>query len=308
LRTAGPVLLGVFGFPVAHSLSPEMQNAAIRRLGLRCIYLKFAVPPSMLSRALDRAESLGFRGVNLTVPHKEAALPLMDLLTPAARRVGAVNTVTFMGAGRREGHTTDGEGFLRATREDLGFTPRGRKVVVLGAGGAARSVCFALADAGARNIVLVNRTPARAARLARALVAEARIPSSAFRLSGRTPWKRLLEGAALLVNATVLGLHGEDSPVPARFLLRPMAVSDLVYNPPVTGLVVAARSRGLRAANGTGMLAGQGALSLERWTGRRAPLAEMRCALLAALARRDGGQRDPSGTDRTLPGSRPTGL
>ena len=282
------MLLGVFGFPVAHSLSPEMQGAAIRRLGLRCIYLKFAVPPSLLSRTLDRAEKLGFRGVNLTVPHKEAALPLMDRLTVAARRAGAVNTVSFLGHGRREGHTTDGEGFLRAAGDDLGFSPRGRKVVVLGAGGAARSVCFALADSGIRELVLVNRTFSRAARLARFLRAATRVPTAAFRLFAGTPWKPVLEGASLLVNATALGLRGEGSPVPARFFRRSMAVSDLIYNPPVTALIAAARSRGLRAANGTGMLAGQGALSLERWTGRRAPLEEMRRALCAALAARRG--------------------
>src|SRR6185503_3216135 len=138
-----PLLLAVFGDPVAHSLSPAMHGAALRALKLRGSYLKFRVASHDLRAALAGAVALGFRGMNLTIPLKETALPLMDRLTREARRAGAVNTVTITG-GRLEGHSTDGEGFLRSLVEAWSWRPRGARVVLLGAGGAARSVAFAL--------------------------------------------------------------------------------------------------------------------------------------------------------------------
>ncbi len=226
------------------------------------------------------ASRLGLAGVNLTIPLKERALELMDILTPAARRAGAVNTVSFMG-GRMEGHSTDGEGFLQSLAAGWGWSSRGARVVVLGAGGAARSVAFALADAGARRIMVVNRSPARAAALARSLgdwrAAGRGLPSRA------ADWRLMLANADLLVNATPIGMHGGPSPVPAGALARGLAVADLVYNPARTALLLAARARGCRAQNGEGMLVQQGALALERWTHRRAPVEVMRGALREAL-------------------------
>ncbi|MEK7474520.1 MAG: shikimate dehydrogenase [Candidatus Coatesbacteria bacterium] len=277
--------VAVFGDPVAHSLSPAMHNAAFRATGLAWRYDKLRVPRSRLRAALRRARRKGWRGVNLTIPLKEAALPLMDRLTPEARRAGAVNTVTFED-GRMEGHSTDGEGFLRALRDAWGFRPLGGRVIVLGAGGAARSVSVALAAAGARSIVIVNRHPARARVLSRALTrAVARTAVRAVAWPAPEAWGRMLRCADLLVNATSVGLHGGPSPVPAGAIPRRLRVADLVYNPACTALVREARARGVPAVNGAGMLVHQGALAFERWTGRCAPVRIMHRALAAALAR-----------------------
>jgi len=275
-------LVGVFGDPVAHSLSPAMHNAAFRALGLPYRYLKFHVPLYQLKKALRGTVALGFEGINLTIPLKEAALHLMDRVTREARRVGAVNTVTCAG-GRLLGHNTDGEGFLRSLKEAWGFHPRGARVVVLGAGGAARAVAFALADAGTRELTLVNRTLGRATRLARAISRTLGVKVRAYPLGPRTDWPRLLGQADLLVNATSAGLKREPSLVPASALAPPLKVADLIYNPPETALLRVARRRGVKAINGTGMLLHQGALVFERWTHRRAPVEVMRRALTQAL-------------------------
>lgn len=282
----GTTLTGLFGDPVAHSKSPAMHNAAFRRLRLPYIYLKFRVPISALGEALDRAGTMGFRGLNLTIPLKQEGLRLMDRLTPQARRIGAVNTVTFAG-GKMEGHNTDGGGFIRSLREDLRLNPRGRKVVIIGAGGAARAVSFALADAGITGLTILDSDPRRSSSLASDLRRIAGMKAGGVSSDARTDWDQVLEGASLLVNASPVGMHGRALPLPAASLRRGLSVVDLVYNPPVTPLIREARRRGIRAINGSGMLVLQGALSFERWTGRRAPVAVMRRALLRAL----GGRR-----------------
>ncbi len=262
-----------------------MHNAAFRHGRMPWRYLKFRVPLSRLAQALRGARTLRFRGVNLTIPLKEKAVGLVDRLTPEAKKAGAVNTVTF-GSRAVIGHDTDGEGFLRAIREEWDFDPRGSRVVVIGAGGAARAIVFALVGAEANEITLVNRTFSRAARLA----AEARTRNGArlisIPLGIRTDWKDLLRTRDLLVNATSLGMKGEPTPVPARCLPGGMLVFDLVYNPDRTSLLQAASCRGCRVSNGVSMLVHQGALAFEVWTGQCAPVAVMRRALLRELARR----------------------
>jgi shikimate dehydrogenase len=260
-----------------------MQNAALRALRLSGAYLKFRVPATALGPALAAARALGFCGVNLTIPLKQAALRLMDRLSEQARRTGSVNTVTFLRSGRAEGHTTDGEGFIRSLRWDLGLAARGRRVVMLGAGGAARSVAFALADAGARSILMVDIEVSRARRLAANVRSATGVRTAALSGVRGVRWGAVLGEADLLVNATPVGMRPGEIPVPPAALHAGLAVADLVYNPPVTMLVQEARRRGLRAMNGEGMLVHQGALSLERWTGRRAPADVMRRALRAAL-------------------------
>ena len=279
---AGLTRVAVFGDPVAHSLSPAMHNAAFRALGIKWVYGKERVSKARLRAALRRAMARGYRGVNLTIPLKEAALPLMDSLTPEARQARAVNTVTFE-SGLMEGHSTDGQGFLRALAEGRRFDPSGARVVILGAGGAARSVALALARAGARSIEILNRRPARARALARDLRRVRNVRVRGGPLPPPDGWRARLAGARLLVNATPLGLHGEPSPVPRDALGRRLGVVDLVYNPPVTDLLRAARTRGAWGVNGAGMLVHQGALAFERWTRRRAPVAVMRRSLAAAL-------------------------
>jgi shikimate dehydrogenase len=248
-------LAGVLGFPVAHSRSPAMMNAAFAELGLDWRYVKLPVPPERFAETARALPGSGFRGANVTIPHKLAAHALADELTPAAAAIGAANTLSFEG-GQVLADNTDAGGLLDALGED----PRGRRALVLGAGGAGRAAAWALREAGAE-VAVWNRTPERARALAEELeVAHAE-------RSGRP--------ADVLVNATALGLHGED--VPAELSLEPAAlVVDLVYGEAPTALCRWTEAAGARVVDGLEVLVRQGARSLERWTGRSAPLDAMR--------------------------------
>jgi shikimate dehydrogenase len=250
-------LAGVLGFPVAHSRSPAMMNAAFEELGLDWLYLKLPVPPERFAETVRALPGSGYRGANVTIPHKPAAHALADELSPAAAAIGAVNTLTFEG-GRVLADNTDAGGLLDALPDD----PRGRSALVLGAGGAGRAAAWALREAGAE-VAVWNRTAERAQALAGELgVRHAEHPR---------------ERADVLVNATALGLHGED--LPAELGVEPAAlVVDLVYGPEPTALCRFAEAAGARVVEGLEVLVRQGARSLERWTGRTAPLAAMRRA------------------------------
>lgn len=280
-RTALAFLLG---YPVAHSLSPAMHQAAFAAAGLNAVYLPWAVASDRLAVAVAGLRSLeNLLGANVTVPHKEAAAPLLDARTTEAEALGAVNTIVREGT-RLVGDNTDGAGFLAALAETWPDRDPGRPAVLLGAGGAARAVAVSLARAGARELTLVNRTPARARELA-ALV-RARAPACRVRVEPLTPaWRPAgIPSACLLVNTSPVGLRPDDPPLFDYGLLRPpLAVCDLIYNPPETPLLAAARAGGCPAANGLSMLLHQGALAFERWTGRPAPRATMRAALERAL-------------------------
>ncbi len=268
-------LFAVFGHPVGHSLSPPMQNAALAEMGLDAVYLAFDVPPERLETALRGLAAVGAAGVNLTIPLKEWVVPLLDWVTPEAKRIGAVNTVKITGT-RLEGYNTDAPGFLASLRA-AGFEPAGERCLVLGAGGSARAVALALAHAGAR-LTLANRTAARAAELARILRDEGMGSVTLVDQADHAALQRVLAEAALLVNTTPVGMapHADDPlPVPASALHPQLLVYDLIYNPAETRLLAAARRAGARGANGIGMLAHQGALALEIWTGRPAPVATM---------------------------------
>jgi len=273
---------GVVGWPIAHSISPAMHNAAFAALGLDWCYLPFAVPPERLPDAIAGVRALGLAGVNVTVPHKQALLPLMDELTPAAATIGAGNTVIVCD-GRLVGHNTDAEGFLRALRE-AGCDPAGVPALVLGAGGAARAVVYALLGAGAR-VTVLNRDAARAAALVRALDAGHAHALRAGALDLATLRERA-PGARLVVNATSLGMwpHVEGSPWPAALPFPADAMAyDLVYNPRETAFMRQARAAGAVAAGGLGMLVHQGAEAFERWTGLTAPVDVMADACARAL-------------------------
>jgi shikimate dehydrogenase len=250
-------LTGVLGFPVAHSRSPAMMAAAFAELGLDWRYVKLPVPPERFAETARALPASGFRGANVTIPHKLAAHALADELTPAAAAIGAANTLTFED-GRVLADNTDAGGLLDALGEDV----RGRRVLVLGAGGAGRAAVWALRDAGAE-VAVWNRTPERARKLAGEMgVGHAEQPS---------------RPADVLVNATSIGLHGEDLPVelgpePAGVVL------DLVYGAEPTALCRWAAAQGARVTEGLEVLVRQGARSLERWTGRAAPLDAMRRA------------------------------
>jgi shikimate dehydrogenase len=251
-----------------------MHNAAFAELDLDWVYLAFEVPPGAVPAAFAGVRALGIGGLSVTIPHKAAALAEVDEATAAAQAVGVVNTVVAQGDGRLLGDNTDGAGFL-ASLSDEGFDPAGRICLVVGAGGAARAVVHALAQAGAREVMVANRSPERA-KAAAALAGDV----------GRAASADEVVRADLVVNATPLGLAGsapEELPVNRALLGPGQLVLDLVPNPAITPLMQAAREAGCQTAGGLGMLVHQGALAFERWTGRPAPLGVMRSAAVRAL-------------------------
>lgn len=260
-------LAGVLGHPVAHSRSPAMQNAAFRALGLDWRYVKLPVPAELFAETTRALPGSGYRGANVTIPHKVAALSVADTATAAARGVGAANTLTFPADGAIEAENTDAGGFLDA----LGESPRGRRALVLGAGGAGRAVAWALREEGASEVWIWNRSPGRAIALARELGLE----------SVSAP-----RSADIVVNATSLGLGGGDAAevVAALGLERldaPAVAVDLVYAERPTPVMAWAEGVGARAVDGLEVLVRQGARSFERWTGEQAPLDVMRAGARA---------------------------
>ncbi len=281
---AAPGLLGIIGNPVRASLSPPMQEAALRHLGLDARYLAFEIERRQVPTVLRALAPLGFWGINVTIPYKEAALRLVDDLDPRAAAIGAVNTIVVRG-GRLAGHNTDAEGFRRALEDEGGGRLRGSRVLVTGAGGAARAVAYACLEGGCSSLTVVNRGPARARGLCRAL--RARFPQAALTAlgSGDRGLANLASGCGVIVNTTPLGGRpGDALPVPRDGLRPGQVVVDIVYRPRLTPLLAAAGAAGARTVDGLGMLLHQGALAFRLWTGREAPLATMRGALVAAAA------------------------
>ncbi len=270
---------GLIGWPVEHSISPAMQNAAFQALGLDWHYDLLPAPPGEVGSLLAGLAARGYRGANVTVPHKQAVLPFLGRVAGEARAIGAANTLVLQDEGWA-GHNTDAAGFIGALREG-GFEPEGAAALVLGAGGAARAVVHALLSAGCR-VAIHNRT----AETARRLVAELG-PAGGPR-ARVIPSPDALEPDAvdLLVNATPLGMGAaagaspwpEPLPLPAHW-----TVYDLVYSPAETRLLARARAAGAAAVGGLGMLVHQGALSFELWTGQPAPLEVMWQAARQAL-------------------------
>jgi len=261
-------MLGVAGWPVAHSRSPAMFAPALTALGLDWRYARLPLPPERFAETARVLDASGYRGINVTLPHKRAAHDLADDLTAAAAAIGAVNTLTYED-GRLEGDNTDAPGFLDA----LGADPAGWRCLVLGAGGSARAVVWALREGGAAEVSIWNRTAERAAELANDLGAR----------HVAAP-----EAADLIVNCTSIGIdHGmsEADAVEAVGLARvdpPASFFDLTYGPAATPLARWAAARGASVGDGLEMLVRQGARSLERWTGRPAPLEAMRAGARAA--------------------------
>ncbi len=292
-------LVAIIGDPVRHSLSPAMHNAAFAALGLDWAYLAFEVPEGRAHEAVAGARALGLVGLSVTMPHKAAVVDAVDRLSPVAAALNAVNTVVRRSDDVLEGDNTDGIGFLDSVRQDEGFEPSGQQCLVVGAGGAARAVVKALADAGASEVVVVNRTPGRAA--------------AAAALGGAVGRVGVMAEAAdadLIVNATPMGMtagarHGADvlsidrsgvdsradhggnetSVVDPAYLGPGQLVVDLVYHPLVTPLLEAARSRGATGVSGLGMLIHQAAHAVRLWTGEDPPLGVMSAAALGALAK-----------------------
>ena len=255
-------LAGVMGWPVKHSLSPRLHGYWLVEDGIDGAYVPLAVAPERLGEALRGLPALGFQGCNVTIPHKEAAFALMDEVTPLARRLGAVNTVAVDGEGRLLGSNTDGFGFienLRANAPD--WRADAGPAVILGAGGAAAAVVAALQDAGCPEVRLLNRTRARAETLAGQLGGAVTVHDWADRAA-------VLAGAGLLANTTALGMTGQD-PLEIDLAALPMAavVTDIVYNPLMTGLLADARGRGNTIVDGIGMLLHQARPGFSHWYG-----------------------------------------
>lgn len=282
-----PIRLGVLGDPVAHSLSPQMQNAALEHLGLSERYGRFQIAPDELVTALGLIRRLNFVGINLTIPHKTAALSLMDEADEAARKSGAINTVLVEGE-KLIGSNTDGPGFLHAIRSEFSVDLRDLRVLLLGAGGGAgRAIAVQCALENCERLVLVNRTLEKAQELASELApyfAGSRVLGPVARLQA-IPWDETslrfqLANTDLVVNATSVGMKRSDpSLFPASLLAPHLMVYDTIYTPARTPLLAAAADAGALGANGLSMLLHQGALSFEIWFGRKAPLEVMRAAL-----------------------------
>ena len=281
-----PIRLGVFGDPVAHSLSPQMQNAALRECKIDAQYARFHIRTNELAEALDLIGELEFDGVNLTVPHKIAAVDLVDEIDEEAKQIGAVNTIT-VGEGRLIGSNTDGVGFARAIRTEFSVDLRDLRVMLLGAGGAARAIAMQCAQVNCERLVVVNRDVDKAKQLVAELqprFAGPRVLGPVARIEAVPLDERALRfqigNVDLVVNATPLGLDPSDASVLSATLLAPhLMVYDTVYRVGRTPLVQAAAEAGARAANGLSMLLYQGARSFEIWFKREAPLDVMRAAL-----------------------------
>jgi shikimate dehydrogenase len=278
--TGAAQLAGVMGWPVAHSRSPALHGFWLAEYGIDGAYLPLAVKPENLRRALEALRLMGFAGCNLTIPHKEDALNIVDEIDETARRAGAINTVVVDKNDRLVGSNSDMFGFLEALRAAVpGWSAKDGPAVVLGAGGAARGVVAALIGDGASDIRLVNRTPARAQNLAKELGGA---------ICG-VPWEEraaALAGAALLVNATSLGMAGQPAlELPLDTLAPDAVVNDIVYVPLVTPLVAAARARGNRAVDGLDMLLHQARPGFAAWFGVEPQVTPaLRRALVATLA------------------------
>lgn len=283
-----PIRLGVLGDPVAHSLSPEMQNAALRACEINAQYARFHIRPNELRSALRFLRNLDFAGVNLTVPHKIAGFGQIDDADESASRIRAINTIRVRGK-KLIGSNTDGEGFLRAVRSEFSVDLRDLRVLIIGAGGGTgRAVAWQCALENCERLVLVNRTLEKANALAerlRSFFMEARVLGPAARLeavASEEPLMRMqLADIDLIVNATPLGMNPSDpTPIPGRLIAPHHMVFDCIYGPSKTALLRAAEQAGARSANGISMLLHQGALSFSIWFDREPPIDAMRKALL----------------------------
>ncbi|MBN2983252.1 shikimate dehydrogenase [Cohnella algarum] len=274
------VLYGVIGDPIRHSRSPVMLNRAFEEAGINGAYGAFHVEPQRLGEAIAGIRALGFRGLNVTIPHKVEVMAHLDAIDESARAIGAVNTIVNDN-GKLTGYNTDGVGYVRSLKEEVEPELAGKRIVVVGCGGAARGIVWALTREMPSGIVLANRTEARARELAASFGPEAGVTT--------VPWEALREACAeadVVVNTTSVGMapHTEATPIDPGWLAPGAVASDLIYNPLTTSFLRGAAERGCRIHGGLGMFVYQGAYAYEYWTGRPAPVAAMREAVLASFA------------------------
>ena len=266
----------MLGWPLEHTLSPAIHNAALRRLGIDWRYYAFRVPPEDLPAAVAGLRALGGMGANVTMPHKESVIGLLDDLSGDARAIGAVNTIQRI-ADRLIGHNTDLDGFVQFLEGDAGVEVAGKRALVLGAGGVARAVVKALGDLGARSVAIAARSPDRGEGVVRLLTPQTGVVEKWESAGG------LAARSDLLINATPIGGEGDD-PLAGVPFSAGQVVIDLVYTPPETRLVQRAREAGCEAWGGVGMLVRQAAASFRIWTGQDSPIETMSAAALHAIA------------------------
>ncbi len=268
-------MVGIIGCPLGHSISPAMHNAAFKELDLDFEYVPLEVDPEDLGEALKGLRAMHFAGFNVTIPHKETIVPYLDEVTQLARRIGAVNTVLNQ-EGKLVGYNTDGPGFIDSLKEDAGFNPKGKKCVILGAGGAGRAVAVSLSQNGSELISIYDIFSEKAEKLAEyingAVVKDL---------------QKEIAAANLLVNASPIGMQPniDDSPLPENIKLhQKLLVYDLIYNPPETKLLHLAKKAQAKAISGLGMLVRQGALAFTIFCGKTAPVEIMWQAAREALS------------------------
>ena len=279
--------LGIFGYPIGHSLSPVFQQAALDHHEIDARYEAWETHPGDLGAAVDRLRGGEYLGANVTVPHKVEVMAHLDEVDELARLIGAVNTIVKRGD-RLTGHNTDAGGFIEALRQAGGFEPGGKRALLLGAGGAARAAAFALVRQGASQLIIANRTLHRADALARELGGVAR-GVTAIALADAAALGVATAVADLVVNSTTVGMmhtaEQDESPLPDGVLSRGCVVYDMVYNPALTPLLAQAELAGATPVGGLSMLIHQGAAAFELWTGRRAPVPVMLAAAHRAMER-----------------------
>ncbi len=278
---------GIIGDPIEHTVSPQMHNAAFAQMGVDYCYVPFRVRKEDLGKAIEGMRALNIRGLNVTIPHKVAVIPLLDELDPLADKIGAVNTIVNEN-GVLTGYNTDATGFLQALLE-RGTEPRGKNMVILGAGGASRAISFILAERGA-HLVILNReleldwAEELAHRISRVFQKEVK----ALKLDEEN-LATVLDWADILVNATSVGMSPniDETPVPAKLLKPGLIVFDIVYNPIKTRLLREVEAAGAETISGVDMLVWQGALAVEKWTGLREPIELMREEAIKGLQKNE---------------------
>jgi shikimate dehydrogenase len=275
------VLYGVIGDPIRHSKSPIMLNRAFREKGINGAYAAFHVTPGQLEQAIAGVRGLGFKGLNVTIPHKIEVMAYLDEISEGARAAGAVNTIVNEN-GKLIGYNTDGIGYVRSLKEEAESDLSGKTIVVLGAGGAARGILWALAQEKPAAVLLANRTESKSAELAASF-------SSDYRISS-IPWSDLREAcstADVVINTTSVGMapNVDALPIDASWLKPRSVASDLIYNPLKTAFLQQAEQLGCRIHGGLGMFIYQGAYAFEYWTGQRAPVDAMRAAVLESFVK-----------------------
>ncbi|MFC4183677.1 shikimate dehydrogenase [Saccharococcus thermophilus] len=274
-------LYALFGCPVHHSLSPLMHNDAFQRLNIAAHYHAFHVEPERLKDAIAGVRALGIAGLNVTIPHKTAVMALLDDIDAEARRIGAVNTIVNEN-GRLIGYNTDGSGYVRALEEETNVEIKDKRILLIGAGGAARGIYFSLIDRGAKQIDICNRTVSRAKQLIEE--GDAAVPSGVYSLNEA---EQRLGEYDIVINTTSVGMYPntEEMPLSLANLKEGTIVSDIIYNPLETKWLKEARERNAIVQNGVGMFIYQGALAFEKWTGVFPDVERMKKIVMEQLRR-----------------------